>query len=82
MKLAIIGSWRDGDREWGLRGSHADSEEACMSIGREVGRHRQMVVVGGESLVTADMHVVRGIIEAVLDQKAKGLGSALYYDLV
>jgi hypothetical protein len=40
-----------------------------MSIGREVGRHRQMVVVGGESLFTADLHVVRGIVEAVLDQQ-------------
>jgi hypothetical protein len=69
MKLAIIGSWRDDDREWGLRGSHADFEEACVSIGREIGRHRQVVIVGGESSVTADLHVVRGIVEAVLDQK-------------
>jgi len=40
-----------------------------VSIGREIGRHRQVVIVGGESSVTADLHVVRGIVEAVLDQK-------------
>jgi Predicted nucleotide-binding protein containing TIR-like domain len=65
MKIAVVGSWRDGDREWGLRGTHADFERACFSIGQELGRRRQAVVVGGQSSSTADLHVVRGIIDAV-----------------
>jgi hypothetical protein len=69
MKVAIIGSWRDGDREWGLRGSHSDFEQACLAIGREFGRHRQRVVVGGQSLSTADLHVVRGVIDVARHQQ-------------
>lgn len=69
MKVAIIGSWRDGDREWGLRGSHAEFEQACLAIGREFGRHRQRVVVGGQSLSTADLHVVRGVIDVARHQQ-------------
>lgn len=63
MKIAVIGSWRAGDREWSLRGTHTEFEEACKSIGRKLGFHRQIVVVGGESTATADLHIVRGLID-------------------
>jgi len=69
MKIAIIGSWREGNREWGLLGSHSEFEKACLEIGREIGHNRQIVIVGSQSLVTADIHVVRGVIEAVRNQK-------------
>lgn len=63
MKIAIIGSWRSGDREWGLRGSQAEFESACLSIGRELASHSQKIVVGGQSPSTADLHVVRGMVD-------------------
>jgi len=65
MKIAVIGSWRDGDREWGLRGTYADFARTCFSIGEELGRRRQVVVVGGDSASTADRNVVLGIVDAV-----------------
>jgi hypothetical protein len=71
MKISIIGSWREGDREWGLRGSHADFEQACLALGRELGRHRQVVIVGGQSASTADLHVVRGMVDGVRHQEIK-----------
>lgn len=72
MKVAIIGSWRDGDREWGLRGSHAEFENACLAIGRQLGSHRQKIVVGGQSLATADLHVVRGLVETARHMRVSG----------
>lgn len=63
MKVAIIGSWKEGFSDWGMRGSYSEFEHACLTIGRELGKHGQKLVVGGDSPRTADLHVVRGLID-------------------
>jgi predicted nucleotide-binding protein len=62
MKVAVLGSWRDGVRDYLMRGSKSAFEEACKDIGRELARRQQIIIVGGQSDNTADSNVVTGYI--------------------
>jgi hypothetical protein len=68
MKIAILGSWRLGDKEqWRLSGSETEFTAACEQIGNELALRKQRVIVGGEDPETADYHVVRGIMQKADD---------------
>lgn len=62
MRIAILGSWRDRDREYRLRANAEEFTSACDELGREFARREQVIIVGGQSEHTADRHVVNGII--------------------
>jgi hypothetical protein len=68
MRTAIFGSWREGQGNWNLRGTHSDFVRACEAIGREFAHRYQVVIVGGESPSAADVHVVRGIVKEAVDR--------------
>lgn len=62
MRIAVLGSWRERDAHYPVRGSKREFEVACHEIGREFARRQQVVIVGGQSDSTADTHVVNGYI--------------------
>jgi TIR domain len=64
MRVAILGSWRDEDRQaWKLTRTADDYARACRELGQALARLGHTVVGGGKSADTADYHVVQGILE-------------------
>ena len=63
MRVAVFGSWREGQKQLRTRGSYADFVSACAAIGKALAQRRQIAIVGGESPNTADTHVVTGIVD-------------------
>jgi hypothetical protein len=62
MRIAVLGSWRESDAHYTVRGSKKEFEAACREIGREFASRQQVIVVGAQSDSTADAHVVNGYI--------------------
>ena len=89
MRIAVIGSWRDGVRDYLMRGSRSEFEDACKDIGRELARRQQVIIVGGQSDHTADSNVVMGYISVAGDSTQRAMiqvvrpedDSRSYYDL-
>lgn len=64
MKIAIVGSWQERDREkWSLSDG-ARFAGACRRFGVSVAKGGHQLIVGGSSAGTADYHAVEGIIRA------------------
>lgn len=64
MKIAVFGSWRKSDIEyWNLRYSKDLFEKACYDLGVSIAQNGHSVIVGSQSSNTADLHIVKGIIE-------------------
>jgi len=69
MKIAIFGSWKESKiKNWNLRGSKEEFENACIKLGMKIAQYRHSIVVGSQSPNTADLHVVKGVIEEVKDK--------------
>jgi hypothetical protein len=68
MKISILGSWDETKRDWPTRGTFDEFKSACFEIGREFGKFRQPIVVAGDSESTADVHIVRGMLEQLKGQ--------------
>jgi len=73
MRIAVLGSCRSyKDLEW--RGTENEFVSACEEIGRELARHGQTVLLVSHRPVTADAHVMKGmlrVIEATPDSRAR-----------
>jgi Predicted nucleotide-binding protein containing TIR-like domain len=69
MKIAIIGSWRMKNDDLALSGTLGEFEAVCFDIGRELGRLHCSIIVSGEAPHTADLHVVRGMLDALHGQR-------------
>jgi len=66
MKVGIVGSWRERDREvWSLRGDGDAFIGACRELGAGLALGRFQIVVGSDRPSTADCHVVSGYMNAV-----------------
>jgi predicted nucleotide-binding protein with TIR-like domain len=63
MRVGILGSWKPEFKEWAFESSLDQFKRACRELGRELERHRQLVIVGGHSERTADANVVQGVLE-------------------
>src|SRR4051812_47806634 len=72
MRITILGSFPSGtDGEYPLEGTYDEFAEACRGLGRRLGQARQAVVVGTDEPVSADHHVVMGIIDVAGGLKAE-----------
>lgn len=68
MKFAILGSWREADREkHRLKETHEQFATACRELGRTLASRGQTIIGGGTSDETADYHVIMGALEAARD---------------
>jgi hypothetical protein len=66
MRVAVLGSWRSEDeRMWRLRDG-AQFGKACQQIGRELIRRGHGLIVGTDSLHTADGNAAYGEYEELL----------------
>jgi hypothetical protein len=66
MQVSVVGSWKQEDiSQWSLRGSFDDFCRACKSLGRQLAKTGQRVIVGSSSSYTADFHVVTGVLEII-----------------
>ena len=66
MRITILGGWGKDSKEiedWKL-GKQDEFNEACQAIGKELARRRQTIIVGDDDPVSADHHIVKGILAA------------------
>src|SRR5271170_1981839 len=65
MKVAVIGSWKVKEAaKWGLKNQELFAK-ACQDIGNAIVRLGHTLVIGSESEGTADLHAVKGAIQAM-----------------
>src|SRR5262245_55593072 len=64
MRITILGGWHEETTgNYSLRGSRDEFVSACEAIGRCFAHAQQAVLVGTDSSVSADYHIVKGIID-------------------
>jgi hypothetical protein len=64
VRITILGGWKeDAPGEYPLIGSRENFVSACEAIGKRLASERQAVLVGTDSPSSADLHIVRGIID-------------------
>ncbi len=69
MKIAIFGSWKKSKiKNWNLKSSKEEFEKVCINLGIKIAQYRHSVIVGSQSPNTADLYVVKGIIEEVKNE--------------
>lgn len=50
-----------------MRGSQGDFIAACREIGRELGHKGHIVLTTGDGDSTADVHIVKGLLELLIN---------------
>jgi len=66
MRVAVLGSWRQEDRDsWRLRETPEEFQAACQQVGSELIKRGHSLIVGTASKHTADGNAVLGAIEAL-----------------
>jgi hypothetical protein len=66
MRITILGGWGKNHNEiekWELQ-KQDKFNEACQAIGKELARRSQTIIVGDDDPVSADHHIVKGILAA------------------
>jgi len=66
MRITVLGGWGKTQREideWKLI-DRGEFEEACQAIGKELARRKQAIVIGDDDPVSADRHIVDGMLAA------------------
>ena len=67
MRVAVLGSWRPEDVDaWDLIGSAKAFEKACRQIGKELVKRGHSLIVGTDSLHTADGQAALGAYEELV----------------
>lgn len=65
MRVAVLGSWREQDaKKWDLRGTPESFQQACRRIGFELIKRGHSLILGSQSLHTADGNALEGVREA------------------
>jgi hypothetical protein len=63
MRIGIIGGWGRSNRAFRLKRTRQEFETFCRLLGRRLGQEGQAVIVGSDDPVSADTHVVAGMLE-------------------
>jgi predicted nucleotide-binding protein len=63
MRIGIIGGWGESDSTFTLRQTRDEFEAFCRALGRRLGQAGQAIIVGSDEPVSADTHVVAGMLE-------------------
>jgi hypothetical protein len=72
MRVAVLGSWREQDKEtWRLRETQDSFAEACNRIGAELIKRGHSLIVGTASRHTADDNAAEGAVAALVDANQK-----------
>lgn len=72
MRVAVLGSWTQEDREaWKLRETPAAFRAACRQVGAELIRRGHSLIVGSDAEHTADANAVLGAVDALADARAE-----------
>jgi len=71
MPITILGSWlEDNAGAFALEGSRVEFVEACEAIGRALASREQQIIVGSDSQISADYHVVKGVVDRAGEDEA------------
>ena len=74
MWITILGVWdEDKKSEWHLHGSQDEFFAACETLGKELAKWKQAIIVSNDSTNAVDYHVVKGFVENADEETPKHL---------